>query len=129
MKKFIASALLVISTFGGIAEARPFTSHNNIGTDGYVFESKQYQHSSVKVTIVTFQKERELREFAKTKGYLLPNRTVAFSVLEPEECTIYVVDPDKDYQPESLGHELAHCFFGNWHPGYDKYKVEWRKKQ
>jgi hypothetical protein len=26
-----------------------------------------------------------------------------------------MVDPKVEYQPEFVGHEMLHCFYGQWH--------------
>jgi hypothetical protein len=46
------------------------------------------------------------------------NKFAAFSVFYRTRkiCVIHMVDPGTDYLPEHIGHELAHCAFGNFHP-------------
>lgn len=89
--------------------------------DGYVFAGKQYDRAAVLV------KKREHRSFADLRAALPPrmsrewkDRHVvggAWGELHADgSCTIHFVDPELSYQPEWIGHETAHCFYGDWHP-------------
>lgn len=31
------------------------------------------------------------------------------------KCTIFIKDPEWDYEPHMIGHEVAHCIWGEWH--------------
>jgi hypothetical protein len=97
------------------------------GADDYRFGSKEYEMTDLSVKIVIAKNEVQFNRFAKANG-LDPNRQTglkatrveAFSILHPREqqCTIYIKDPEWEYEPEFIGHELAHCVWGRWHePG------------
>lgn len=128
MKKALSLLVLPLLVIGLSANKSP--NGFNKALDGYIFEGKQYSEPSVTISVVLFPSEKELEKWAWEHEYLVPTRTTAFSVLTTDrtKCTIYMVDPDKDYQPESIGHEAAHCFFGNWHPAYDKLHTDWQIK-
>jgi hypothetical protein len=88
------------------------------GADGYVFGQKQYQRSKVDVNIVTYSKQEFSKQLIKRK---LPNTTAAFTVLSPpfDSCTIHMIDPSVNYEPEFIGHEFLHCAYGQWHTDND----------
>lgn len=93
------------------------------GKDGYTFETKQFDRSKVYVNLVLFDSHSELLNEGWKLGIprVLNRELVAFSrvSLDKNQCTIYLVDPQEEYQPEFLGHELAHCLWGKWHPSQD----------
>lgn len=80
--------------------------------DGYTFGKETFLNTDLKVKVVLVESQSELRRIGpKVEGLM------AFSKINPEAktCTIYMVDSRKDYQPEWIGHELAHCVYGEWH--------------
>lgn len=94
----------------------------NEAADGYIFAGKQYDRSSVLV------KKQEHRSFADLRAALPPRMSRewkdkrvargAWGELHADgSCTIHFVDPSRSYQPEWIGHEAAHCFYGDWHSG------------
>jgi len=94
------------------------------GADGYVFGQRQYEKSVVHIEIVTYQTRAELIKAAKDRGVTDPG-IVAFSVLRPptfDRCTIHMVDPSVSYDPEFMGHELAHCVYGQWHTDNNSFR-------
>jgi hypothetical protein len=126
MKKVLIAALgamaLCTSTdasAGGFTVGDPMLrGQHDIGQDGYGFEMKQIRMTDVEIKLVTFTDKDAFRaEYRKrVSAGPIPR---AFSVLNPSNrklCTIYTIDPETDYRPELYGHELMHCFFGDWHP-------------
>jgi hypothetical protein len=89
------------------------------GADNYYFEEKEFERTSLGVTVVLFQTRREFEETARQKlGKNFPVETVAaFGSLSTvgNNCTIYTMDASVQYEPEFLGHELAHCIWGRFH--------------
>lgn len=87
------------------------------GKDGYAFDGKQFEQAEVEVRLVTYADPAELRE-AMTAHGITHADTAAFGVLRPpfDRCEVHIVDPAVRYEPEWLGHEIAHCFYGQWHP-------------
>jgi hypothetical protein len=80
--------------------------------------------------------QREYQEFIKENTNLddnSVNKVEGFSAKYKGEglCVVFVLDPnikESKHTIETLGHELAHCFFGQWH-GADgklpkKFKME-----
>lgn len=89
--------------------------------DGYTFEKAQFEHDNIKVEFVKVHTQAEMVWLAGTFGIKPTSGAVkAFSVNEGDTCVIYAEDPKVDYEPEFLGHELAHCIFGNFHPQQSK---------
>ena len=84
------------------------------GKDGYVFGEPQYERETVKVNIVTYSEQEFKKELIKNK---LPSTTAAFTVLKYpyDTCTIHMVYPAINYEPEFVGHEFLHCAYGQWH--------------
>jgi hypothetical protein len=107
--------LIVIISLLLIAAMNPFR-----GIDGYIFKQKEYQHETVEVTLITYKTHSEFSKAMKQYNILLPpkKKLAAFAILTPgsNKCTIHAIDPYTSYEPEYLGHELTHCFFGRWHP-------------
>ena len=90
------------------------------GKDAYMFEAKEYQKKTITVTMQVFESQIELDHYARDNNIKVDG-LVAFSKLYPsiDKCTIFIVDPLTDYNPEFLGHEFAHCVWGRWHPKRD----------
>jgi hypothetical protein len=44
------------------------------------------------------------------------SKVAAFSQIRAGRCIIHFVDQRVAFEPEHLGHELAHCIYGAWHP-------------
>lgn len=89
--------------------------------DGYAFASKQYDRGAVLIN------KREYRSFADLRAALPARKSRewkdtrvargAWGELHSDgSCTIHFIDPSRSYQPEWIGHETAHCFYGDWHP-------------
>lgn len=87
------------------------------GSDSYRFERKEFDRPQPAITIVTHPTLAELRaaapESAKTDR---ARDLMAWSIIRPESCEVHIVDPAKEWRPEWIGHEVAHCTWGRWHP-------------
>ena len=87
--------------------------------DGYRFEQAEYRRSTVQLSIVEHRSLAALQGAATAAGAdVAEGRSLrAFSVISGtgDACTIHVLAPEVDYQPQWLGHEVAHCFYGRWH--------------
>lgn len=90
---------------------------NTIGTDGYRFFGKEYENVTPGVEFVLLQNEEE--RVAVKKKFFGPEwkKVSAFTEWNVKEgvCKIYIQDPDWQYKPELIGHEVAHCIWGRWH--------------
>ena len=84
------------------------------GDDGYAFGKKETNYSNITVTIVTYSTDEELQAAAKGRG--VTTEVGAWGTLRGSDCTIHIRDPLVAYQPEFIGHEIAHCAWGRWHP-------------
>lgn len=89
------------------------------GRDGYIFRKKEFFIPTIEVTVVPHKTRQELVQVAKREGVIIPSgeKLMAYSLVKPEQrkCTIHLIDPDIRYEPEYIGHELVHCFYGSWH--------------
>lgn len=85
--------------------------------DGYRFDEKEFERTPVTVSIVTHETVADLRAAAPPAATVGEDHDLmAWSEIRGSRCEIHVVDPAVAYQPEWLGHELAHCVWGRWHP-------------
>lgn len=94
----------------------------NKGADGYTFAVKAMNNKSLQVQVVEYPSEAALTAaWIKADPRRIPDgrRLMAFSQLDADSkdyCVIHIVDPKVHYAPESVGHELLHCIYGDWHP-------------
>lgn len=83
--------------------------------DTYRFEHKEWQHLAPPITVVVHPSIAALRaaapDSARSEGHIL----MAWSLINSGGCEVHIVDPAVSYQPEWLGHEVAHCLWGRWH--------------
>ncbi len=96
--------------------------HQGKAADGYVFGDPSFERSKLEVEVVLLQStaalERAHKEALATRRgarVAAGRELAAFSILSEAGCTIYAIDPKVSYKPEFLGHELAHCIYGEWH--------------
>lgn len=111
-KKIITVAALSLL----IASCKPAPKE---GADGYVFGEKQYVKQSVQITVVEYETRQVFNKELARRG--LSKDVVAFSALVApfDKCTIHMVNPSVEYVPEFIGHEFAHCMYGQWHTNND----------
>lgn len=84
--------------------------------DGYLFGTPSFEKTKVEVQLVTYKTRVDFLEAARKRN-IKSDTVQAFTELRSpfDKCTIHVMDPKVNYQPEFIGHELAHCFYGQWH--------------
>lgn len=91
---------------------------SNFASDGYIFENKEYENTSITVHIKTY-KNRNQFDRAANKHIRGNVKVDMFSVIRIEDthhsCTIHMIEPIVEYAPEFMGHELAHCVWGRFH--------------
>lgn len=89
--------------------------------DDYTFEAKEFEHTDISLKVVVIPDEKKFNEL-KAKYAPGVDGLQAFSAINPmtKSCTVYIKDPNWEYQPEFIGHELAHCIWGRWHNNRDK---------
>lgn len=102
------------------------------GADGYKFLHKEFEQTNINIEFVIYPSYRDLQQAAKTRGVKKYNQTRAFSILHSPDyrtCTVHIIDPEKHYDPEFIGHEITHCIYGRWHDrDLDKLKYAAKSK-
>ena len=85
-------------------------------SDGYSFGTPSFERTKVDVQLVTYKTRVDFLEAARKRN-VKGDAVQAFTELRPpfNKCTIHVMDPKINYQPEFIGHEMMHCFYGQWH--------------
>lgn len=95
------------------------TACSSLGTDGFFFKHKEESNNNINVSVVEYPDQSRLHDKAKEYSLDLNGKLdiYGFNVYKPSEntCIIHIVDPEKTWMPEILGHELAHCIYGKWH--------------
>jgi hypothetical protein len=89
---------------------------NKIGTDGYSFGTPTYEKEVVEITLITYETKDSFDEEVKKRK--IPGKDIiAFAILRPpfDKCEVHIIDPKVIYMPEFAGHEMYHCFYGQWH--------------
>jgi hypothetical protein len=118
MKKILVWVLVVVGACN-ILSMMVSCGQKKIATDGYYFEKETFTRTDLGVTIVLVKNQEEMSKLLEEHGKTVAqgNEVAAFSTLSEKEpkCTIYMIDPKTNYQPEFIGHELVHCVYGNWH--------------
>ena len=120
-----ALALIPIVLLAGCA-----TTSAHKAADEYSFEKGSFTHTDITLKVVlvpnqlemtTLLKERSLKSNMVYNNISVGKQVFAFSAFSPSNntCTIYMIDPKVDYQPERIGHELVHCIYGDWHHHQD----------
>jgi hypothetical protein len=101
--------------------ALPASARGAPSLDGYSFERPEFEQTNVRLTFVPVRDQVEMKRLAGSFGLVSQTGTIkAFSIYKKGTCVIYAEDPRLQYEPEFLGHELAHCIFGNFHPEQSK---------
>lgn len=93
-------------------------NYPNKAADGYVFGKPTFKHEQIQLSVILLDnQEAVIRELAKRKDGYVDKTVIAFSSIgaNTNTCTIYMIDPAKQYLPEFIGHELVHCIYGQWH--------------
>lgn len=87
------------------------------GSDGYRFADEEFERREPAITVVVHPSLADLRDKAPSAARETGDRELmAWSLIRPTGCEIHIVDPRKEWRPEWLGHEAAHCIWGRWHP-------------
>lgn len=107
---FLATALLAMTSSPAYASNKKFE-----GMDGYEFSDPKDPRSTITVTVKVYPDYKSVREAVMALGVKAVPKVWAFSVVKGNTCTIHMIDPNKDYRPELIGHEYLHCVYGQWH--------------
>jgi hypothetical protein len=121
MKRFWYSAgLTTIVLALGLTACKPADS----GADGYTFEQGTKPLPQLEIKVVKYPSFEAIKDaYAKQPGARrlgVTEELQAFSSYNDKTCTIHMIDPAVNYQPEFFGHELVHCLYGNFHAGQDQ---------
>ena len=86
-------------------------------SDGYRFGEKETEMLNPNIEFVIMKNYFEYNKIRKKFFGHHWDTVQAFTRWRPESktCIIYIKDPDWIYEPEYIGHEVAHCIWGNWH--------------
>ena len=87
------------------------------GADGYQYTTPEYEQSQMNVNIQTYKSQHDFDNMVKIMNIKVADseRVAAFSILRGSTCTIHIVHPSVKYEPEFYGHELMHCYSGQFH--------------
>jgi hypothetical protein len=113
MKKSILAILTVLM----LASCDPAPKK---GADDYAFESKEYEKTSLNIEFVILKNQSEFNQAARMYAPGVEGLE-AFGIIQPDtnNCKIFIKDPEWQYVPEFIGHEIAHCIWGRWHSKRD----------
>jgi|GEM_PF-1293165 len=87
------------------------------GVDDYAFERAEFERDQVVVTVVQHATRQDFERAARAAKIASADTIAAFAHfgIEAPTCTIHIERLDAKYQPEWLGHEMAHCIHGRFH--------------
>lgn len=113
MSRVFAILLLLVS---GCSSS---PSKFSYGADDYKFLVKEYENLRPKINFVLLKNKAEYDSARKRKLGTKWDTVSAFTLWIPEtgECTVYIKDPEWKWEPELIGHEVAHCIWGRYHKG------------
>lgn len=87
-------------------------------TDGFEFKRKEWESPVLTVKVELYDNMKDLKAAAASKaGHWYGNAKVyAWSTVRADgKCTIHIIDPERVYKPEYIGHEIMHCWAGRFH--------------
>lgn len=89
------------------------------GTDNFRFLEKEYENLTPGVEFVLMKDDREYDAMRRKHLGVQWDTISAFTYWNQEKgtCKIYIKDPAWKYEPELIGHEVAHCIWGRFHNG------------
>lgn len=107
MKRFFIIALLMV---GGC-------DYESKGADGYAFENPEFTQANLQIEFKLHDDIRSLRRELPAGNLSADREAMGWARVNPREkrCEVHIMDPAADYQPEWIGHEIAHCIYGRWH--------------
>lgn len=117
---YFVLTLFLVMLVGLLVSCDNVPNHRK-GADGYYFEKESFTRTDFPVEIVLVKSSAEMSKLIATKknvqGTIEPKNVAAFSTIRIHDpkCTIYMLDPKIQYEPEFIGHELVHCIYGVWH--------------
>lgn len=99
-----------------------FSAHGWIGKygkDDFRFLQKEIENLTPKVEFVLIKNQQEYDSVRKKHIGVEWRNVSAFTLWNEGKgtCKIYIKDPEWKYEPELIGHEVAHCIWGRFHKG------------
>lgn len=115
MKLFIV--LMVLLTAG--CANTTGTGKYKYGSDNHKFLVKEYENLNPEIHFVLLKDEAEYNSARKRTLGTRWDSVSAFTLWIPEtgKCTVFIKDPEWEWEPELIGHEVAHCIWGRFHKG------------
>lgn len=108
-------ALFALATISCVPVDTTAVDSKPLGADGHYFETKEYSRPENNVRLVYYASSKALNAAYHARMGTV-QRVAGFTVYFEGGCEIHVIDPSTKYAPEYIGHELLHCFHGNFHP-------------
>ena len=89
------------------------------GKDDFRFLQKEIENLTPKVEFVLMKNQQEYDSVRKEHIGVEWRNVSAFTLWNESKgtCKIYIKDPEWKYEPELIGHEVAHCIWGRFHKG------------
>ena len=124
MRLFNYTFTIAISLFITGCASSGVTNAYRYGADDYKFLEKEYENLHPKVHFVLLKNEAEYNSARRQNLGVQWDTVSAFTLWIPEtgECTVYIKDPEWQWEPELIGHEVAHCIWGRYHRGKEGLK-------
>jgi len=112
MKSFLIIVLL-LSTSAAAQKVGKY------GTDDFRFLQKEIENLTPGVEFILMKNEEDFDSMRKKFLGAQWRSVSAFTLWNEEKgtCKIYIKDPTWRYEPELIGHEVAHCIWGRFHKG------------
>ena len=88
-------------------------------SDGYRFLEKEYENLSPGVEFILLRNPQDQKETLTDVFGRKWKKIAGFTYWNEEKgtCRIIIKDPTWKYEPEIIGHEVAHCIWGRFHKG------------
>lgn len=106
----------------------PFKTTLREAADGYRFLVKDYENLAPGVEFVLLRDPDMQKETLSEVFGIKWKKIAGFTYWNEEKgtCRIIIKDPAWRYEPEIIGHEVAHCIWGKFHKGAEG-KGGWRE--
>lgn len=112
MKKYVIFLLLIATT----VQAQRLGQY---GKDDFRFLQKEIENLTPGIEFILLKNQEEYDAARKLHLGRRWKNVSAFTLWNESAgtCKVYIKDPDWSYEPELIGHEVAHCIWGRFHKG------------
>lgn len=112
MKKYVIILLLIATT----VQAQRLGGY---GKDDFRFLQKEIENLTPGIEFILLKNEAEYNSVRKIHLGNQWKNVSAFTLWNESKgtCKVYIKDPAWKYEPELIGHEVAHCIWGRFHKG------------